>query len=534
MCYSDDGSLFAWCNGQTVSIVNTEDFQVVRTLDKPKTAGIRISPQNNLIATWEPYAVNKNDPAASTNLNIWDIKTGECLRSLAQKRFDNWAPQWSSDEVLCARNVTNEVHFFENNDFSNIVKKLYLPKVAEFRMSSTPSPCHVAAYVPGTKGQPSFVRIYKYPVFGGPTAALANKSFFKADKADMYWNKKGTALVVHTATETSAGSYYGDTGLHFLGVNGESSLVPLGKEGPVYSVEWSPNAMEFCVVYGYMPAKATIYNCKCEPVFDFGTGKRNLVYYNPQGSIVCLAGFGNLRGNMEFWAIKQKKLIRQTLADDTTYFQWCPDGEHIVTATTAPRLRVGNMYKVWHYSGILLHQQAMKQNEELWEVLWQPFPEGVFPEKPISFKAVESTIEQPDSKKVAAYRPPGARGTASTIKLHEDFEPPSNMKQTTSPENMSKSALKNKKKREAKARAKQDQQNQEPPSPTDTSQPAQAEVMSTGDPEKDKRIKNLRKKLQQIEKLKEQQKSGKQLEVNQLEKIKTEEALLQEIEQLQL
>jgi uncharacterized protein with WD repeat len=43
-----------------------------------------------------------------------------------------------------------------------------------------------------------------------------------------------------------------------------------------------------------MPAKATIFNKKCEPVFDFGTGPRNMALYNPQGSILMLAGFGNL------------------------------------------------------------------------------------------------------------------------------------------------------------------------------------------------------------------------------------------------
>ncbi len=31
-------------------------------------------------------------------------------------------------------------------------------------------------------------------------------------------------------------------------------------------------------------------------------------------------------------------------ASDSTQFEWCPDGVHFVTATTAPRLRVGNGY----------------------------------------------------------------------------------------------------------------------------------------------------------------------------------------------
>ena len=29
-------------------------------------------------------------------------------------------------------------------------------------------------------------------------------------------------------------------------------------------------------------------------------------------------------------------------ASDSTQFEWCPDGVHVVTATTAPRLREGN------------------------------------------------------------------------------------------------------------------------------------------------------------------------------------------------
>lgn len=37
------------------------------------------------------------------------------------------------------------------------------------------------------------MRLYQYPVLGGPTAALANKSFFKADRVNMQWNKKGEA-----------------------------------------------------------------------------------------------------------------------------------------------------------------------------------------------------------------------------------------------------------------------------------------------------------------------------------------------------
>ena len=33
-----------------------------------------------------------------------------------------------------------------------------------------------------------------------------------------------------------------------------------------------------------MPSKATLFNLKCEPIFDFGTGHRNVANFNPQGN----------------------------------------------------------------------------------------------------------------------------------------------------------------------------------------------------------------------------------------------------------
>lgn len=97
-----------------------------------------------------------------------------------------------------------------------IANKLHMQKVSDFKLSPGDQPCkvntsqnipsthrkpvkiwlcfcglQVAVYVPGTKGAPSFVRLYQYPALAGPGAALANKSFFKADKVNMQWNKKG-------------------------------------------------------------------------------------------------------------------------------------------------------------------------------------------------------------------------------------------------------------------------------------------------------------------------------------------------------
>uniref|UniRef100_A0A3B4BBS4 Eukaryotic translation initiation factor 2A n=1 Tax=Periophthalmus magnuspinnatus TaxID=409849 RepID=A0A3B4BBS4_9GOBI len=531
LSFSRDGALFAWCN--------SKGSVLVMTLDLPKMVLIEFSPQNNILATWQPYT--SKTAQGDANLQLWDLKTGVLLKALFQKKVELWCPSWSEDEAIAVRSVNNELHFYENNDFNTIANKLHMQKVSDYALSPGPQPSKIAVYVPGSKGAPSFVRLYQYPVLGGPTAALANKSFFKADKVDLQWNRKASAVLVVASTDVdkTGASYYGEQTLHFLSVTGETALVQLQKAGPIYDVAWSPSCSEFCVVYGFMPAKATVYNLNCDPVFDFGTGPRNAAYYSPQGHILVLAGFGNLRGQMEVWDVKKYKQVCKPQAPDSTHFSWAPDGEHVVTATCSPRLRVSNGFKVWHYSGAVLHQWDA-QEAELWEVRWQDAPYGRYPERPITTQTTPTALGSTQAPPTQAYRPPALRHLPPTAssKLHED-EPPQNMRPGSSDKNLSKNALKNQRKREAKKAAKQEAKESDP-APTSNSQSesepsavSQSEP-STGDPETDKKIKNLKKKLKAIDELKEQQASGKVLQKNQVEKLQKEAQLLKELEQLTL
>jgi translation initiation factor 2A len=186
-------------------------------------------------------------------LHIWKLPSGELAGQFIQKKFDEWSPQWTGDEAVCGRSVNNEVHFYEGGNLRGPpTTRLRLQNIASFSIAPSDSPYRIAAYVPGSKGAPSFVRLYQYPNFDGPGSALANKSFFKADRVELHWNKKGTALLVLTMTDVdnTGASYYGEQGLHFVGINGESTVVPRAKKGPIYAVDWHPNSKEFCVVYG--------------------------------------------------------------------------------------------------------------------------------------------------------------------------------------------------------------------------------------------------------------------------------------------
>merc|ERR1712045_912454 len=105
--------------------------------------------------------------------------------------------------------------------------------------------------------------------------------------------------------------------------------------------------------------------------------------------------------------------------------------------------------------------------------------------------------------------------------------------------NLSKSQLKNKQRREAaknKAKAEQGKEN-------NSGAPAQAFVDSNSyvgakgilsDPEIEKKIRKLKDKIASIDKIKQAQSEGKQLEKNQIEKLSKEQDLLNELKALTL
>lgn len=533
MLFSPDGQYFAWSNGSKVKIVLCKTWQVIVEIQRPKICALKFSSYSNYLATWEPSFVTKEEPQGSQNFHIWKSETGEPVQHLIQKRSGDWEPQWSSDETFYGILKGGNVLLYENNNFDRYVHKIGKGNIAKFSIAPGNAPYHILCHMPGSAGQPSFGRLFKYPKFE-IGEAIASKSFFQADKVDMYWNQSGTNVLLMTNTEVdkTGASYYGKQTLHHLNTKGETSMVMLSKEGPIHAVEWSPRNTEFCVTYGFMPSKTTLFNCKCEAVFEFGMLYRNSIYYNPHGNILLLAGFGNLRSGIELWDVINRKLIAKTDAPDTTLLRWSPDGEHFMTATTAPRLRITNGFKIWHYTGSLIYQRPWNNQEELWEVAWQSFPSNVFPQKPISYKAVEGIVtnhEQSQAPK-EAYRPPCARGQNITFKLHDDLEAPSKSMES----NPSKAALKMKKKREAKKANKELESNNPAVSEHVTSTTASLKIELTDDPEKNKKIKKITSKLDQISKLKEQLKAGKQLEINQLDKIKKEDELLKELEELTL
>jgi len=547
-CFSHDGNRLAWSNKSTVQIASQKDdvWTVSTIIEQTKVSALEWSPQSTLLASWEVYSTTAGQEP-KPNLHLWDPKTGEKVKSLFQKKFGNWCPVWTMDESICARMVTNEIQFYANNDFSVIANKINLQKVSEFSISPNTGKCHVVTYVPGQKGGPSICKLWQFPNFQD-NQVLANKSFFQADSLDIYWNKIGTSvlLLAQAEVDKTGASYYGKQQLHFMTIKGETAMIQLPKNGPIYSVTWSPKGTMFSVVHGFMPAKTALYNNKGEQIFDFGTGPKNMSMFNPQSSILMIGGFGNLRGKIDMWNVSTVKpeLISSFDAPDTTEVKWNPDGQHLLTATCAPRLRIGNGYKVWHYSGSLIHEKPFQNTDQLWEADWQPKTPGAFPPFSISKQAVQGIQSSQVQESKQVYRPPGARGAPSSFKLHDDEDddrPPTNNKPEKE-ENLSKSALKNKKRREAAKKKREEEEsignqnhnqnhNNQPNSAADQNQYRGAAGLLF-DPELEKKKKKINDKLNSINNLKALQSEGKTLEKNQLEKLSREKELLEELKTL--
>ncbi|KAL1923379.1 uncharacterized protein VTP21DRAFT_8359 [Calcarisporiella thermophila] len=538
--YSKNGLYVAWALPEGVKIMNAESGKVLAEIARSNVVEIEFSPKGTYISTWERPS-KAEDGSAVHNLIIWEVATGNKLADFSQKLQNNWNVQWTDDESYCARMVTNEVHFF---DPKSIAKgphsKLRLENISAFSLSPGRSPS-VATFVPEKKGAPAMVRVYSITNFSGP---LCQKTFFKSDKVQILWNQLGTDLLILTQTEVdkTGKSYYGETNLYFISVPRQyDARVTLDKEGPIHDVAWSPTSKEFVVVYGYMPAKATLFDHRANPIHDFGAAPRNYIRFSPHGRLICLAGFGNLAGTIDVWDRKDFKKISTIEASGTTTCEWSPDGRYLLTATLSPRLRVDNGFKVWHHSGKLV---AAENFAELYEVVWRPASVDLFPIRTslspppaaVLKNAPELTAAKPAPKKMGAYRPPHARGTSTpTIFKREDEI--ANSRGSTIPgaaandeaEKLSKSAMKNKKRREAR---KENENNT-------LAKSSAADAVSSNQPaggvsETDKKIRNINKKLQQIQDLKTRQANGEKLELTQIQKIQNEAKLLEELQQLKL
>lgn len=432
--YSPDGRFFAWASPEQVTIIDASVGHIVSVLPAPNVFELGFSPLGTYIITWQRYSKDE-EGNANKNLKVWrtidDNAGADGQRSVVgqfvQKSQTGWNLQYTQDEQLCARCVTNQVQFYQPADLGTVWNKLILEGVQDFALSPGKQQ-NIAVFVPERKGQPASVKVFNVPQFNSP---VSQKTFFKGDKVQLKWNNLGTSVIVLAQTEVDKTnkSYYGETNMYILSASGGfDARIHLDKEGPIHDVSWSPNSREFGVIYGYMPAKTTIFNQRAVAQHNFNLAPRNTIIFSPHGRFIIVAGFGNLAGQMDIYDMEKNYAKVTTIeGSNTSVCEWSPDGKHILTATTSPRLRVDNGIRIWHVSGAFMYNEDMS---ELYHVTWRPQPLEQHPlgnplspvPAPHSSAASYLATKKTPSKPVGAYRPPGARGTSTPLHFKREDE----------------------------------------------------------------------------------------------------------------
>ncbi|KAJ0411399.1 hypothetical protein ATCC90586_004385 [Pythium insidiosum] len=568
MEFSNDGSKIVLVESQRgFTVRDTETSDVLLEVENPGIQAIAWSPLGSHLLSWQ----RPQKDSELGNLIVWKLATGEAVARFNQKVFskDAWpSVQWSADETICGRQSANGVLLYNGQDLTTgSIGQIHLPNTTSFSVAPGPPPYKIALFVPEKKGKPASVKIYQFP---GLETVVASKSFYKAQEVTMKWSPNGSALVIETRTDvdTSGKSYYGETGLFFMQSDGQyDCIVPLMKEGQVHDVQWDPTGRGFVVLAGSMPCQATLYDSKAVPIFEFGAAPRNHVSWSPHGRFLCIAGFGNLRGDMDFWDRNKLKKMGSANSNSATTFTWSPDSRYFVTATTFPRLRVDNGFKVFRYDGTgPIHQE---DRGELHDLKFRPALPDVYPNRPQSPRRkgeeASSASAPPAPAKPQAYRPPNSTGALAALMRQEEsgarkldrnkYAPPRaaataavpgmapvaraipGMAAPAAAKKPSKTARKKKAKEEAEARAaveavlgisaeKKNEEAEAKPAPA----PVPAAPLTAE--EKQKKLKAINKKLKQIDELKAKQAAGQTLNEDQLQKLESEVALREEAAEL--
>lgn len=458
--WSPSGTLLALANqngDDGVQIVDFKDQAAPKMHDVPSSSKITQtllwSPNSKVLVAISPAQKGSTDP----NVLVFNVDLEGAGISLSasflypKMERDKKIFQWSPDSSLCARlGHDGTVHILDGGDIggdeltelglSHAVQNFEFAPVTEAIANLQ---ARVAIFVPDVRDDmqrvvgPAEVTVWDITRTGSGAVVPVRKavaSVASGQLAEIEWNHTGTALLAHCTTEVdeTGASYYGSSKLLLMSSDGkyQNDLTEGEEKGSsVQAVAWSPTRDEFILIMGFQPAKATLWSWDAQEKKPSSQkvllekAHRNTVRFNHFGSLVCLAGFGNLAGDVDFFGrLPGEKCdfarIASCQANCTVSAEWSPDGRHFLTAVLAPRMRVDNGIGVWR--ALTGARVSNVMFEELFDAQWRPEAHGSVRFSDIPGGDIENAVKDMASRdngtggapKKQAYRPPKARGEA--------------------------------------------------------------------------------------------------------------------------
>lgn len=177
-----DGTYIIWTDDdfRGIKVVDLESLKVVQWIKSGmKPHHLKLSPLGSHLAIWFQY---KSLPQGSTeepNMWIVDLKASLEKPSSESDPVDmnelpikakfvvksnaRWYPEWSDDERICLRQFHSEIHSFEDHKYDRWIHKTNQIKVssATIKRNLLDGKYYLATFTVGTKGQPSFAKIFR-------------------------------------------------------------------------------------------------------------------------------------------------------------------------------------------------------------------------------------------------------------------------------------------------------------------------------------------------------------------------------------
>uniref|UniRef100_A0AC34R963 Eukaryotic translation initiation factor 2A n=1 Tax=Panagrolaimus sp. JU765 TaxID=591449 RepID=A0AC34R963_9BILA len=423
MTFSSDGKYFAYCDSKNTFLVDVENKKDVLEYELPKPTFFCFSPKNTLLMSWEPYVIYglRRDAEGklrtpNPNLNFFSVKEGKHVGVVIAKTKEEIAV-WTQDEKYLVRIDGSQVLVNDGLDFRKLLFKTVISGVRQIELSPNTNQYLFAAFIPA-KNEPSKVEIRS---LSPDMKVLKTLTLMRCDKINMWWNARGSHLLVMNTEEVdkSNQSYYGMSFLNLMPANGETVKISLDKNGPISDVKWNPEGSHFATAYGFMPAKVGVFNLAGNRIWDLGEGPRNEIHFNPQGNLMVTSGFGSLAaGRIQIWNFSEQKEINMIEVPNTTHFSFSPDGQHFSTVIAAPRMRVDNSYRLWHFTGKQLFE-FKPEKYELWELQFRKISAA-----PKKFAISELSQDEKIQTGVAVKLGDGQQVAAGAIKKSSAYVPP--------------------------------------------------------------------------------------------------------------
>lgn len=145
-----------------MTIVDPSVGNIVSTISVDNVFELGFSPLGTYLITWQRPSKDANGDATK-NLKVRRVveSSGDehaVVGQFVQKSQTGWNLQYTPDEQLCARVVTNEVQFFQSENLSTVWNKLCVEGVSDFALSPGRNQS-IAVFIPERKVCRQLLRI---------------------------------------------------------------------------------------------------------------------------------------------------------------------------------------------------------------------------------------------------------------------------------------------------------------------------------------------------------------------------------------